>query len=106
MKRQLGMTLIEILVAMSLLAILTVMGYRAFGNLLNAREHIMQTGERWVQLARVLRRVEADLQRLPRQAPTEQEQPALQLQPAGQGQWLQLRLESSRYPDGQEQVQY
>lgn len=106
MKRQHGMTLIEILVAMSLLSILTVMGYRAFGNLLNAREHIMQTGERWVQLARVLRRVEADLQRLPRRAPTEQEQPALQLQPAGQGQWLQLRLESSRYPDGQEQVQY
>lgn len=106
MKRQLGMTLIEILVAMSLLAILTVMGYRAFGNLLNAREHIMQTGERWVQLARVLRRVEADLQRLPRQAPSEQQPPALQLQPAGQGQQLLLRLASSRYPDGQEYVQY
>lgn len=109
MKRQTGLTLIEILVAMSLLAILTVMGYRAFGNLLNAREHIMQTGERWIQLARVLRRVEADLQRLPRQPATDdsgQPRAVLQLQGDGQGQVLQLQLASQRYPDGEEQVWY
>jgi general secretion pathway protein J len=109
MKRQAGLTLIEILVAMSLLAILTVMGYRAFGNLLNAREHIMQTGERWIQLARVLRRVEADLQRLPRQPASDdsgQPQTVLQLQGDGQGQALQLQLASQRYPDGEERVWY
>lgn len=109
MKRQAGLTLIEILVAMSLLAILTVMGYRAFGNLLAAREHIMQTGERWIQLARVLRRVEADLQRLPRQPQLNdsgQPRAVLQLQADGQQQSLWLQLASQRYPDGEEQVRY
>ena len=102
MKRQQGMTLIEILIAMSLLSILTVMGYRAFGNLLSAREHIMQTGERWVQLARVLRRIEGDVQRLPRQWPQPDEVPALQLN----GDSLLMTLGSARQPDGVETLRY
>lgn len=112
MSGQRGMTLIEILVAMSVLAVLSVLGYRAFANLLLAREQLMQTGERWIQLARVLRRLEAELQRLPRAQPGMDAQSAaastagLQLQPVAGGQQLLLRLFSARYPDGEERVQY
>lgn len=63
--RQSGMTLIEILVAMSVLAVLSVLGYKAFSALLISRERLMETSSQWVELARLFRRVEYDLDRLP-----------------------------------------
>ncbi|RXZ43222.1 prepilin-type N-terminal cleavage/methylation domain-containing protein [Crenobacter cavernae] len=59
------MTLIEVLVAMALMALLSVMGYRAFGNLLISRERLMTTADEWTALARAFSRVERDLARLP-----------------------------------------
>lgn len=102
------MTLIELLIAMSLLSILTVMGYRAFANLLQAREQLMATGERWVQLARVLRRLEGELLRLPSSsAPGLPGAPALWLAPGeGGGQQLRLQLFSAAYPDGLAALSY
>ena len=51
-----GMTLIEVLVAMCLLAILSVLGYKAFSALLVSRERLMETSTRWVDLARTFAR--------------------------------------------------
>ncbi|UGA39341.1 prepilin-type N-terminal cleavage/methylation domain-containing protein [Chromobacterium haemolyticum] len=90
--RQGGMTLIEILVAMSLLAILSVLGYKAFGSLLISRERLMQTSEQWVDAARAFRRLEGDLTgQMP--APTQGQGPSLGgsqllLQSDGDGQTL------------------
>lgn len=106
MKRQQGLTLIEILVAMSLMAILTVMGYRAFGNLLLAREHVMQVGEQWVEIARVLRRLESELLRQPRQADGARHPAALRLEGGADGQLLDLWLETASNMAGLETVQY
>lgn len=114
MKRpQQGLTLIEILVAMSLLAILSVLGYKAFGSLLIARERLMQTGEHWVQLARVFRRVEGDVARLPTEPPPGAQQGSapqrdrLLLEPDDGGrQRLSLKLFSARYPGGRERITY
>jgi len=63
--RQSGMTLIELLVAMSVLAVLSVMGYKAFSALLISREHLMSTSTQWIALARAFRQIERDLGGLP-----------------------------------------
>ncbi|QOZ82806.1 MULTISPECIES: type II secretion system protein GspJ [Chromobacterium] len=108
--RQGGMTLIEILVAMSLLAILSVLGYKAFGSLLISRERLMQTSEQWVDAARAFRRLEGDLTgQMP--APTQGQGPSLGgsqllLQSDGDGQTLTLQSFSARYPGGQERISY
>ncbi|WP_199154403.1 type II secretion system protein GspJ [Chromobacterium sp. ASV23] len=112
-RKQGGMTLLEILVAMSLLAILSVMGYKAFGSLLIARERLMQTGQQWVDAARAFRRLESDLTGLQPQA--SQADPmqgqalgasTLTLQQDGNGQTLALESVSSRYASGKERVIY
>ncbi len=112
-RKQGGMTLLEILVAMSLLAILSVMGYKAFGSLLIARERLMQTGQQWVDAARAFRRLESDLTGLQPQA--SQADPmqgqalgasTLTLQQDGNGQTLALESVSTRYPSGKERVIY
>lgn len=59
--KQIGMTLIEVLVAMSLLAVLSVLGYKAFSALLISRQHLMTVSEQWLTLARLFRRIELDL---------------------------------------------
>ncbi|AXE29187.1 hypothetical protein DK842_04205 [Chromobacterium phragmitis] len=112
-RRQGGMTLLEILVAMSLLAILSVMGYKAFGSLLIARERLMQTGEQWVDVARAFRRLESDLSGLqpPANAADQQQgltlgASSLVLQPDGKGQSLMLEMVSARYPGGMERIVY
>lgn len=108
--RQGGMTLIEILVAMSLLALLSVLGYKAFGSLLISRERLMQTSEQWVDAARAFRRLEGDLTgQMP--APTQGQGPSLGgsqllLQSDGDGQTLTLQSFSARYPGGQERISY
>ena len=108
--RQGGMTLIEILVAMSLLAILSVLGYKAFGSLLISRERLMQTSQQWVDAARAFRRLEGDLSgQVP--APTQGQGPSLGasqllLQSDGDGQTLTLQNFSARYPGGEERISY
>ncbi|OHX12868.1 type II secretion system protein GspJ [Chromobacterium sphagni] len=112
-QRQGGMTLLEILVAMSLLAILSVMGYKAFGSLLIARERLMQTGEQWVDVARAFRRLESDLTgQQPQPTAADQQQgltlgaSSLTLMQDGKGQSLVLEAVSTRYPGGVERVSY
>ncbi|NDV13354.1 prepilin-type N-terminal cleavage/methylation domain-containing protein [Crenobacter caeni] len=61
MRRARGMTLVEILVAMSLLAILSAMGYKAFSALMLSREQLTAYSARWTDLARVFHRVETDV---------------------------------------------
>lgn len=107
------MTLIEILVAMSLLAILSVMGYKAFGSLLIARERLMQTGQQWVDVARAFRRLEGDLgnQTPAAQAADLQQGLALGgsnllLQNEADGQTLVLEGVSTRYRSGMERIRY
>jgi general secretion pathway protein J len=63
--RQGGMTLIELLVAISVLALLSVLGYGAFSSLLLSRTHLVAASEQWVQLTQVFRHLERDLERLP-----------------------------------------
>ncbi|UTH72282.1 type II secretion system protein GspJ [Chromobacterium sp. IIBBL 290-4] len=112
-KTQRGMTLLEILVAMSLLAILSVMGYKAFGSLLIARERLMQTGEQWVDAARAFRRLESDLSGQ-QPSPTNGDQmlgamlgaSSLTLLEEGKGQSLVLESVSARYPGGMERISY
>lgn len=63
--RQAGMTLIEVLVAMCLLAILSVLGYKAFSALLLTRERLMETSTRWIALSRVFGQVGDEISTLP-----------------------------------------
>ncbi|WP_028537152.1 prepilin-type N-terminal cleavage/methylation domain-containing protein [Paludibacterium yongneupense] len=105
-RRQAGMTLIEILVAMSLMAILSVLGYRAFSALLMTRERLVEVSRQWVGLARAFRRVEGDIGRLaPQVAPVAGAAPVLRLTPDGGGR-LDLLVFSVRYPDGVEWIRY
>jgi general secretion pathway protein J len=106
MKRQRGLTLIELLVAMILLAILSVLGYRAFGNLLIARERLMETGTRWVELARAFRRLEGELAELPPLSQVSNGVPPLMLQLDGPRQQLVLTRFSVRYQGGREALHY
>ncbi|MGL6071788.1 PulJ/GspJ family protein [Craterilacuibacter sp.] len=98
-----GMTLIEILVAMSLLAILSVLGYKAFSSLLIAREHLVSLSDEWIGLARVMRRVETDVGRLARDGVVaDMSAPALLLEDEDGKQTLQLAGYSSKSPEGRE----
>jgi len=103
--RQRGMTLIELLVAMSVLSILTVLGYRAFSALLHSREHLMNTSTQWIELARVFRRVERDLQGVPPLSGGRAEI-ELQLANAPQGARLSLLRTSAWSVSGYERVLY
>jgi len=103
---QSGMTLIEVLVAMSLLAILSVLGYQAFSNLLISRERLMETSAQWIDLARLFRRIERDLAGL---EPTQVRAPSrqrLSLEQAAEGQRLSLPIYSALADDGRERIVY
>lgn len=98
MQRERGLTLIELLIAMSLMALLAILGYRAFASLLIARERLVSTGREWNDLARAFARVEHDLAGLaPGQAANN-----ITLQ---QGQ-LGLTLPNASTPEGGEARQY
>jgi general secretion pathway protein J len=103
---QRGMTLIELLVAMSVLAILSVLGYRAFSALLLSREHLMDTATQWIELARVFRRVERDVQGMPPQDEVAASAIDLRLEHLPQGMRLSL-LRTSAWSRGEvERVRY
>jgi general secretion pathway protein J len=105
-RRQAGMTLIEIMVAMSLMAILSVLGYRAFSALLLTRERLVEVSREWVDLARAFRRVEGDLVRLPPFDAAAGKTVPLRLTPAAGGGHLDLLVFSARYPGGVEWIRY
>ena len=56
-----GMTLIELLVALVIFAILGIMGYRAVAMAVESRERIAAEFQRWRDIANVLQIVETDL---------------------------------------------
>lgn len=56
-----GFTLIEILVALSLLAILSALTYRAVSSILEAEQHVRQTSRRWQSLALFFDQIERDV---------------------------------------------
>ena len=97
-RKQAGMTLIELLIAMSLMALLAILGYRAFASMLIARERLMSTASQWNDLARAFAQVERDVAALaPGQAS------ATVALSSGQ---LQLSLPSTISADGKEARQY
>ncbi|MBI3148664.1 MAG: type II secretion system minor pseudopilin GspJ [Betaproteobacteria bacterium] len=62
-----GFTLVELLVALAILALLTLAGYRGITQLIESERHLASEQEAWRGLARFFDRLEADLQRaLPR----------------------------------------
>lgn len=98
MRREHGLTLIELLIAMSLMALLAILGYRAFASLLISRERLISTGSEWNNLARAFSRVERDIANL---SPGEGAK-TISLQ---QGR-LVLALPSARSAEGWEWRQY
>ena len=56
-----GMTLIELLVALVIFALLGIMGYRAMSSAMGAREHISAQAQRWRAIANFWQVVENDL---------------------------------------------
>ncbi|MDD3484666.1 type II secretion system minor pseudopilin GspJ [Azovibrio restrictus] len=57
-----GFTLLEILVAVSLLAIMAVLAYRGLEAMQRSTAHVEQSARRWQDLARALERFARDLQ--------------------------------------------
>lgn len=98
---QRGMTLIELLVAMSLMAILSVLGYKGFSALLITRERLMAVSTQWVDLARVFARLGGELDRLPGDVPGR-----LRLDGDDGRQVLTLQLPSSLLPSGVDTIVY
>jgi general secretion pathway protein J len=60
-KRNRGFTLIEILIAISIFAIMSAFAYRALSSILNARERVAQENQKWREVSTFFARLEADL---------------------------------------------
>ena len=56
-----GFTLIEALIALSLLALLALLGYRAMTSLLDAQAQLASASEHWGRLDQMFARIESDL---------------------------------------------
>jgi general secretion pathway protein J len=104
------MTLIELLVAMSLMAILSVMGYKSFSALLMSRERLMAVSAQWVDLARVFARLGSELGKLtPVSAPSPVPVPqaeGLRLDGEAGGQVLHLALPCNLLAGGVDDIVY
>jgi general secretion pathway protein J len=59
--RQRGFTLVEVLVALAIFALMAVFAYRGLGAVLQTREHLAEDNRRWRDLALALRQLELDL---------------------------------------------
>ena len=75
-RRTSGFTLLEVLVALVLLALFALSGYRALNGVLQAESHARGELERWQKLARVFSRIEADLQEAVQVPPAPGQPPA------------------------------
>jgi len=58
---QAGLTLIELIVAVALLALVTVMGYRGLDSMMRANDRTLAESERWRAITLLLERLGADL---------------------------------------------
>lgn len=58
---QTGLTLIELIVAIALLAVMTLMSYRGFDSMLRASDHVRDESERWQAISMFFERLGADV---------------------------------------------
>ncbi len=102
--RQRGLTLIELMVALAIFAVLGVLSYRALAEVSTSRTRLEEGFERWRSIGRAMQRIDADLLQLvapaasANPAATSQASPALLLtRAASGGAELQfLRLDEAR----------
>jgi general secretion pathway protein J len=59
--RQRGFTLVEVLVALTIFALMSVLSYRGLTAVLQTREHVTEDNRRWRDLALTLAQIEQDL---------------------------------------------
>ncbi|MDO9600441.1 MAG: type II secretion system protein GspJ [Azoarcus sp.] len=85
-----GLTLVELLVALTVFAVLGVLSYRAVGQMSLLETHVGERQQRWRDLERSAHRIETDLLQL---AGTSTGQPSLRLVPLPRGgSELQLQI--------------
>jgi general secretion pathway protein J len=60
-KRNRGFTLIEVLIAIAIFAVMSAFAYRALSSILNARERVAQENQKWREVSTFFARLEADL---------------------------------------------
>ncbi|WP_442769675.1 type II secretion system minor pseudopilin GspJ [Zoogloea ramigera] len=103
-RRQRGLTLIELMVALAIFAVLGVLSYRALAEVSTSRTRLEEGFERWRSIGRAMQRIDADLLQLVAPAtsssPTTSAQaspPLLLTRAASGGAELQLlRLDEAR----------
>lgn len=61
-KRELGFTLVELLVALLILALLAIMAYRSLGTVLDTRDHVREETEKWKSVEAFFVRFQRDVQ--------------------------------------------
>lgn len=59
--RQRGFTLVEVLVALTIFALMSVLSYRGLTSVLQTREHLAEDNRRWRDLALTLAQIEQDV---------------------------------------------
>jgi len=59
--RQRGFTLVEVLVALTIFALMSVLAYRGLTSVLQTREHLTEDNRRWRDLALTLAQIEQDV---------------------------------------------
>jgi general secretion pathway protein J len=81
-----GMTLIEMLVALAIFAVLGVMGYRAAATAMDGRQRIAAETQRWRDIANLVQILETDIaQYVVRPGPMSAANPSLQLKASNGG---------------------
>jgi general secretion pathway protein J len=60
-RRQRGLTLIELMVALAIFAVLGVLSYRALAEVSTSRTRLEEGFERWRSIGRAMQRIDADL---------------------------------------------
>ena len=63
-RRQRGLTLIELMVALAIFAVLGVLSYRALAEVSTSRTRLEEGFERWRSIGRAMQRIDTDLLQL------------------------------------------
>lgn len=66
LRRQAGLTLVEVLVAMALLGLISIMAYRGLDSMSTSSQHALATGEQWRHLGMLFERLSSDVWRAAR----------------------------------------